>query len=231
MAHVRYLGASLAKKLMSDEGIRDAACEVAKQWVLAQHQNYDPNMHLVVPWELESFTNEILESYRYASRYDLNTSCHEYSNAELGKFISLTNRVSDYREEAERLIQKSASHKGIAGATTLSFQLSLIPITLEVIGGSLLLKLDLTKGAVKSTVASGIKSVSSSTGLEFLYLDIGNERRVYDTRGLDLNLDVVDRASLRLVKNKAIFTCISNCVKFGPSVEDRTRGVPSPKYQ
>ncbi len=231
LAHVKYLGKNLVKSLVGYEAVREAACDVANQWVIAHHDNQLPNLRLVVPQELETFANELSKGYQFASRFDLNTPCSEYTNAALGVFIGMSDTMSGRREDAERSIAQYSSYKGLAGSTTLSLQLSPIPLTLELINGSLRLKFNLTDGRLKSTLAPGIKRVGSSAGLDFLYLDIDNERRVYDIRGLDLNLDIVERANFQLVKNKAIFTCSSSCVQFNPESVGKNHGVPSPKYQ
>ncbi|WP_334022204.1 hypothetical protein [Alteromonas sp. S015] len=195
--------------------IRQRACRLANRWIFIKNKPRKSALTVYIPERIRPVHAKYIEGIRFSRNYPQQLSCNKFSRAELASFVQISLALKALNSQVDKVISKSKYNKSFNRTRVLSLQLKPIPLSLEVLNGSLRLKLDGSLGPFNASIQDGVsRNRLAKGGIHFLLLDIGEKRSIYYVRHLSLDLDILAGANLVLDGKIAKLTCSTQCVHF-----------------
>ncbi len=196
--------------------MRDAGCKLAMRIQLARFAERGSAYKLVGP---ESFAKVLRAkeiTLSVADKYlERVRSCDDLSEQDIHLYANyamfLLAARWELKKERSELLQKSSE---VVWSTTFSVELSPLPLKLELIDGSLKVKLTRSIGPLKFDLQSGprLSKIEDPSGLKHLVLKLPDRTyRSFNVEGLILLFDL-PASRIELVGNKLTIDCSVDCL-------------------
>ncbi|WP_422375206.1 hypothetical protein [Roseibium sp.] len=195
-----------------------AVCRLSFRWINTQRAMLEARKRqktvyrLTVPPSVDGLREATKKAFDLANEYvDRPKDCKALTIQDYQRFVEATRNL---REIRNRLGKISKRQRKTAWSTTLSVELSPLPLKLEVVEGSIKLKFTKNIGPLKFDLQTGpkLQRYSSSSGLKYLVVRTPDKRaRVFFVAGM--NLEFALPASVVNVSGETLtITCSQACL-------------------
>lgn len=172
-------------------------------------------VYLITPRAITPYMNDVMEYRALARKYSHITHCNQMSGSDLTKFYRAAEGIFNRFTNLYNAYDMGSKKKKMGWSTTFSVELTPIPLKLEVIEGSLKIKLSKKVGPFNFDLQTGPKFKGNTTKSGLQYLAIINPNRsirYFYIDGLKLSLHVPE-SLITINGNTLIIECSAACLK------------------
>ncbi|MET1257620.1 hypothetical protein [Aliikangiella maris] len=168
---------------------------------------------IIAPPKLRDYLTATRSLYTLTSKYDHVSNCSQLTVSDYSRFHQIANSIFSHRNSLASSY-KSTNAQSIGWSNILSFELSPLPLSLEVLNGSLKIKFSAKAGPIKYDFKTGpaFRKDSKRSGLKtLLVINPDKTVRIFNIDGLKLQF-YVPASLITISGDRIAIECSNSCL-------------------